>query len=198
MHGTDRKRLFDALFFIALTLTVANRSEAAVTFAASGGDLVVTIDAPIEFIVLTGSVSSQFAVNFEDVYTVGNSDHHGDMPSSGTSTMTLPGGVISDGLETWSDTEFTLGLLDPTDFYATYYFNSPRTLLAGDVVTISAGVMVIPDFIANGGVVPDAPAKSAHFFDEGLNDLSAPMAVPEAGTAVLGGLALLGLLRRRR
>jgi len=169
-----------------------------VTFAASGGDLVVTIDAPIHFLVTSATTSTQFALNFEDVYSTANSDHHGDVPASGTSTMTLPGGAISDGLDTWSDLGTTLGLLDPTDFYATYYFNSAQVLQAGQVVTFGTGTIVIEGFITRGGLVPDQAVTSIHLVDESLGDLSAPMVVPEPKAALLGGLGLVALLLRRR
>jgi hypothetical protein len=171
---------------------------AAVTFSASGGDLVVTIDAPITFFVTTGTTSSQFALNFEDVYTTARSGHYGTVPLADTSTMTLPGGVLSAGLDTWSDLDTTVASLDPTDFYGTYYFTAPQVLSVGDRVTVSAGVVVIEGFISRGGEVPDGPATMIRLVDEELNDLSSPVAVPEAPVALIGGLGLLGLLRRRR
>jgi hypothetical protein len=198
MNGSSWKQSFSALAASTLVLMGADRVQAAVTFAASGGDLVVTIDAPIHFLVTSGTTSTQFALNFEDVYSTGNSDHHGDVPSSGTSTMTLPGGVVSDGLETWSDLGSTLGVLDPTDFYATYFFNTAQVLQVGQVVTVGAGTITIEGFITRGGLVPDLAATSVHLIDESLSDLSAPMNVPEPKAALLGGLGMLGLLRRRR
>lgn len=176
----------------------AERASAAVTFSAYGGDLVVTIDAPIHFLVTSATTSTQFALNFEDVYSTGNSDHHGDVPASGTSTLTLPGGIVSDGLDTWSDLGTTLGVLDPTDFYATYYFNDAQVLQIGQVVTVGVGTIVIEDFITRGGSVPDQAVTSIHLIDETLGDLSAPMVVPEPKAAFLGGLGLLVLLLRRR
>lgn len=158
----------------------------------------MTIDAPITFFVTSGSRSTQFALNFEDVYTTGSVGHHGTVPSGDTSTMTLPGGVLSAGLDTWSDLAFTGGSLDPTDFYGTYYFSFPQELAVGDVVTVSAGVIVVEGFITAGGEVPDLPATMIRLIDESLNDLSSPVAVPEAPVALIGGLGILGLLRRRR
>jgi len=198
MNGPSWKLRVSALAASSLVLAGAEHASAAVTFSASGSDLVVTIDAPITFFVTTGTTSAQFALAFENVYTTGSGDHHGDVPSSGTSTMTLPGGLVSDGLDTWSDLGSTLGVLGPTDFYGTYYFNSPQVLMAGDVVTVSAGVVIIDGFISRGGEVPDGPATVIRLIDEGLNDLSSPVAVPEAPVALIGGLGLLSLLRRRR
>lgn len=187
-----------ALAASSFLFAAVERASAAVTFVASGGDLVVTIDAPIHFLVTSATTSTQFALNFENVYSTGNSDHHGDVPSSGTSTMTLPGGIVSDGLDTWSDLGTTLGVLDPTDFYATYYFNDAQVLQVGEVVTVGAGTIVIEDFITRGGLVPDQAATSIHLIDESLGDLSVPMVVPEPDAAILGGLGLLALLMRRR
>lgn len=192
------KQSFGVLAASSLFLIGGNRVQAAVTFAASGGDLVVTIDAPIHFLVTAGTTSSQFALNFEDVYSTGNTAHHGDVPSAGTSTMTLPGGIVSNGLDTWSDLGGTLGVLDPTDFYATYYFNTPQVVGAGQVVTVSAGTITIEGFITRGGIVPDREAVTVHLIDESLASLSSPMTVPEPKAAFLGGLGLLVLLTRRR
>jgi hypothetical protein len=187
-----------ALAAFTFVVAGAGRASAAVTFSASGGDLVVTIDAPITFLIMRGTFSPQFALNFEDVYTTGRSGHHGAVPSFSASTMTLPGGVVSSWLDTWSDLSITQGSLDPTDFYGTYHFDSPQVLAAGDVVTVGAGVIVIEDFITAGGEVPDRPATMIRLIDEGLNDLSSPVAVPESPVALIGGLGLLALLRRRR
>lgn len=198
MNGLSWKKSFSALAASSLVLMGADRMHAAVTFAASGGDLVVTIDAPIHFQVTSGATATQFALSFEDVYSTGNSGHHGDLPSSGTSTMTLPGGVVSDGLDTWSDFGGTLGVLDPTDFYATYYFNTVQVLQVGQVVTVGAGVVTIEGFITRGGLVPDQAATSVRLVNESLIDLSSPMAVPEPQAALIGAFGLLGLLRRRR
>lgn len=198
MNRLSWKYSFSALGASTFLLAAADPASAAVTFAASGGDLVVTIDAPIHFLVTSATTSTQFALNFEDVYSTGNSDHHGDVPSSGTSTMTLPGGIVSDGLDTWSDLGTTLGVLDPTDFYATYYFNVAQVLQVGQVVTVGAGTIVIEDFITRGGSVPDQAVTSIHLVDETLGDLSSPMVVPEPKAAFLGGLGLLALLMRRR
>ncbi len=177
----------------------ADRVHAAVTFAASGGDLVVTIDAPIHFLLTSGVTANQFVLSFENVYSTGNSTHHGDMPSSGTTTMTLPGGAVSDSLDTWSDFSGSQGILDATDFYATYYFNIEQVLQAGQVVTVSAGVVTIDGFLTDGGLVPDQAATSVRLANESLMiELSSPMAVPEPQAALIGGLGLLGLLRRRR
>jgi hypothetical protein len=198
MNGSPWKQTFAALAAGGLVLTCANSASAAVTFAASGGNLVVTIGAPIHFSITSGATSRQFALSFENVYTTGSNGHHGDVPISGTSTLTLPGGEVSDGLDTWSDIGTTLGVLDPTDFYATFFFNSDQTVQAGDTVTVGAGTVTIEGFITRGGMVPDRMPTSIHLIDEGLNELSAPMAVPEPKAALLGGLGLLVLLMRRR
>jgi MYXO-CTERM domain-containing protein len=66
------------------------------------------------------------------------------------------------------------------------------------VVTVSAGVVTIEGFITRGGLVPDQAVTSVRLVNESLIDLSSPMAVPEPRAALLGGLGLLGLLRRRR
>lgn len=198
MNRPSWKFRFSALAASSFLLAAADRASAAVTFAASGGDLVVTIDAPIHFLVTSATTSTQFALNFEDVYSTGNSDHHGDVPTSGTSTLTLPGGIVSDGLDTWSDLGTTLGVLDPTDFYATYYFNDAQDLQVGQVLTVGAGTIVIEDFITRGGSVPDQAVTSIHLIDESLSDLSSPMVVPEPKAVLLGGLGLLVLLMRRR
>lgn len=187
-----------ALAAFALILMGSAPVRAAVTFSSSGGDLLVTIDAPITFFVTSGTTSSQFALNFEDVYTTARAGHHGTLPSADSSTMTLPGGVLSAGLDTWSDLAITEGPFDPTDFYGTFYFNSPQVLAVGDVVTVSAGVVVVEGFISAGGEVPDRPATTIRLIDEGLKDLSSPVSVPEAPVALIGGFGLLGLLRRRR
>jgi hypothetical protein len=198
MNRSSSKSTCGALAAFAFILMGSDPVRAAVTFSASGGDLLVTIDAPITFFVTSGTTSSQFALNFEDVYTTASIGHHGTVPSADTSTMTLPGGVLSAGLDTWSNLAITGGSLDPTDFYGTYYFNSPQVLAVGDVVTVSAGVIVVEGFITAGGEVPDLPATMIRLIDESLNDLSSPVAVPEAPVALIGGLGLLGLLRRRR
>lgn len=198
MNRPSSKLRLSALAASSILLAGAEHAPAAVTFAASGGDLVVTIDAPIHFLVTSATTSTQFALNFEDVYSTGNGDHHGDVPTSGTSTLTLPGGIVSDGLDTWSDLGTTLGVLDPTDFYATYYFNDAQVLQVGQLVTVGAGTIIIEDFITRGGLVPDQEVTSIHLIDESLGDLSAPMVVPEPKAAFLGGLGLLALLMRRR
>lgn len=198
MNRPSWKFRFSALAASSFLLAAADRASAAVTFAASGGDLVVTIGAPINFLINSGTTSTQFALVFEDVYSTGNSDHHGDVPISGTSTMTLPGGIVSDGLDTWSDVGGTLGVLDPTDFYATYFFNTAQVLQVGQVVTVGAGTITIEGFITRGGLVPDQAPTSVHLIDETLSDLSMPMVVPEPKAALLGGLGLLVLLMRRR
>lgn len=69
---------------------------------------------------------------------------------------------------------------------------------AGDSVTVSAGTVTIEDFITRGGAVPDRAVGSILLIDESLSGLSAPVAVPESPVALIGGLGLLGLLRRRR
>jgi hypothetical protein len=198
MNRSSSKSPFGTLAAFAFVLIGAAPVHAAVTFSASGADLVITIDAPITFFVTAGTTSPQFALNFEDVYTTGRSEHHGTVPAASTSTMTLPGGVVSGGLDTWSDLATTGGSLDPTDFYGTYYFNSPQVLAVGDVVTVSAGVVVVEGFISAGGEVPDRPATMIRLIDEGLNDLSSPVAVPESSVSLIGGLGLLAMLRRRR
>lgn len=124
MNGLPRNNAFGVLAATTFVFLGTNGASAAVTFAASGGDLVVTIDSPIHFLITVGASSTQFALNFENVYTTGSSGHHGDVPSSGSSMLTLPGGAVSDGLDTWSDLGMTIGVLDPTDFYATFYFNA--------------------------------------------------------------------------
>jgi hypothetical protein len=198
MNRSISKSTCGALAAFVFILSGSDPVRAAVTFSASGGDLVVTIDEPITFFITTGTTSPQFALNFEDVYTTGRSGHHGTVPTSSASTMTLPGGVLSSGLDTWSDLATTQGSLDPTDFYGTYYFDSPQVLAVGDVVTVGVGMIVIEDFISSGGEVPDRPATMIRLIDEGLNDLSSPVAVPESPVALIGGLGLLALLRRRR
>jgi hypothetical protein len=198
MNRPSWKYSFSALAASSFLLAAADRASAAVTFSASGGDLVVTIDAPIHFLVTSATTSTQFALNFEDVYSTGNSDHHGDVPTSGTSTLTLPGGIVSDGLDTWSDLGTTLGVLDPTDFYATYYFNNAQLLQVGQVVTVGTGAIIVEGFISRGGLVPDQAVTSIHLIDESLSDLSSPMVVPEPKAVLLGGLGLLALLMRRR
>lgn len=198
MNGSPWNHTFGALAASTFVLLGTNGASAAVAFAASGGDLVVTIDSPIHFLITSGTTSTQFALNFENVYTTSSSGHHGDVPSSGTSTLTLPGGLVSDGLDTWSDLGMNLGVLDPTDFYATFYFNEEQTVQAGETVTVSAGTVTIEGFITRGGKVPDRAASSVHLIHEGLSGLSAPVAVPESPVALIGGLGLLGLLRRRR
>jgi hypothetical protein len=198
MNGSSWKQSFGALAASTVVFVAGGSVHAAVSFAASGGDLVITIDSPITFFVTAWSRSPQFALNFEDVYTTGRSGHHGTVPAASASTMTLPGGVMSAGLDTWSDLAITEGSLDPTDFYGTYYFNTPQVLAVGDVVVVSAGVVVVEGFIRAGGEVPDRPATMIRLIDEGLNDLSSPVAVPEAPVALIGGLGMLGLLRRRR
>lgn len=198
MNRSSSNPTYRTLAALAFILMGSAPVRAAVTFSASGGDLLVTIDAPITFFVTSGTTSSQFALNFEDVYTTARAGHHGAVPPADTSTMTLPGGVLSSGLDTWSDLAITGGSLDPTDFYGTFYFNSPQVLAVGDVVTVSAGVVVVEGFISAGGEVPDRPATVIRLIDESLKDLSSPVAVPEAPVALIGGLGLLGLLRRRR
>lgn len=197
MNVTYLNKIRGPVAVLILALGSGSGASGAVSFAAVAGDLLVVIDAPLTFTVSTATVASQFALNFENVYATGSAGHHGEIPISGGSTMTLPSGE-SAGLETWSDLGMTAGLLDSTDFYATYFFSSPRSLAVGDIVTVSPGTMVIEGFITRGGAVPDSPASSIHLMDESLSDLSGPQLVPEAPVALLGGLGLLGLLRRRR
>jgi len=198
MKQPSSKSSFVAFAAFAFVMMGVAPIHAAVTFSASGGNLVITIDAPITFFVTRGTTSPQFALNFEDVYTTGRTEHHGTVPAASTRTMTLPGGVLSAGLDTWRDLAIPGGSLDPTDFYGTYFFNSPQVLAVGDVGTVSAGVVGVEGFISAGGEVPDRPATMIRLIDEGLNDLSSPIAVPESSVALIGGLGLLALLRRRR
>ena len=67
-----------------------------------------------------------------------------------TSTMTI-GTSANTHYGIWGHQAFPQGAIDDSDFLALYFFEGSTPLTIGDQVTVSAGIVTLPDFFIEPG-----------------------------------------------
>ncbi len=171
------------LFFASMTV-----GQAAVALTWSGGNgspLSLTLSSPVAF---TATGSSPFIA----FIMPGAGDSFTSFTAVTGLTYSVNGG--SDQAIDSIHSGYSVGNVVPND---TYIFNGTGAgVIIGDVVTLSAGTLTTTDSFA--GAPPSNTSVEMFITDELGVNIGGGTAVPETSTALLGGLSLLGLLRRRR
>ncbi|MEI7954832.1 MAG: hypothetical protein WCJ66_06665 [Verrucomicrobiota bacterium] len=171
------------LFFACMTA-----SQAAVALTWSGGNgaqLSLTLSDPVVFVVETAATQEAF-----DLVGAGNL---GLGFSSATGLSYSVNGGSNRFINTISSSGASGGAISDND---TYFFGDFTSLVLGDVVTLNAGTLTTA--LSFAGAPPLNSSVEMFLFDSNGTNLGGGTAVPEASTALLDGLGLLGLLRRRR
>ncbi len=185
MHcGVFAGGVCSVLFFASMTV-----SQAAIALTWSGGNgspLSVTLNDPVTFVVGTAATQEGF-----DMVGVGNL---GLGYSSATGlAYSVNGGSNLFIINTISSSGTSGGDVSAND---TYFFGDFANLVPGDVVTLNAGTLTTA--LPFAAAPPSNSSVEMFVFDTVGINIGGGTAVPEASTALLGGLGLLGLLRRRR
>lgn len=200
MHRSPMSYRSTALLLGALLLAAAPASQAAVTFASVGGNLVVTIDQPIVFTMTAGATVQSIIVNFEDVYATDGTAVKTTTPTPAYATSgaihASAGSTQAINYGATGQRTTTAGIRDANDFYITFLFGTAPPSSAGTTFTIQPGTITLSG--ANQAPLPDFAVSTAQLTDASSNTLSNPVSVPESSAALLGAVGLAGLLLRRR
>ena len=179
----------------ALYFGAAATSQATVAMSWSGGSgapLSVTFAYPIVFNVVTAAgVDEGPAV---DMVGIGNL--FGDIFPSATGVSITINGGSSLSITNWNSGHLGIDAA-LTDVYF-FGIGAIPGVAVGDVVTVSAGTLTGLDPYA--GAAPTTTSTEMYLVNYLGQNISSPgtSVVPEPSAALLGGLGLLGLLRRRR
>ncbi|MCW1885041.1 hypothetical protein OKA04_09910 [Luteolibacter flavescens] len=195
------------LLSLIVSAALASAAQAAITFSGGGSDpITMTLTTDLVIPVTTTSNSTySIGLLLPDVYSTAATGFARDAvnetygtPGSITVTINLASGGSVPGyfFQAFGGLSSASGAIGVHDFYGGILLDSGPNLKVGDSITVKAGTLTFSsEFIR----LPDKPIESIKIYNGNTQAfITAANPVPEPTAALLGGLGVLGLLRRRR